>query len=93
MHVCEKHAQPWETHITITRHACKHYIEPATLKWTSHSPLLAIYVAIHNHVRILISDAHTRMGQYYVPYAYGTSHTCMGQHMHISQNNATQVVE
>ena len=26
------------------------------------------YSGTHNHVRILISDAHTRMGQCYVPY-------------------------
>ena len=43
---------------------------------------------MNDYACILIWDAHTRMGHNIVPYAYGTSHTRMGQYTHMGQNTA-----
>ena len=42
---------------------------------------------MNDYTCILIGDAHTRMGHNIVPYAYGTSHTRMGQYTHMGQNS------
>ena len=77
----------WETRIPAARkHISLH--EPAILKWTTELARFWLY-----NMYVLISDAHTRMGQCYVPYAYGTSDTRMGQHTHMGQNSNTDLHE
>ena len=49
--------------------------------WSAYS------IATNDHACILIWDAHTRMGHNIGPYAYGISHTRMGQYTHMGQNN------
>ena len=44
---------------------------------------------MNDHACILIWDAHTRMRHNIVPYAYGISHTRMGQYTHMGQNTYT----
>ena len=45
-------------------------------------------MTMNDYACILIWDAHTRMGHNIVPYAYGISHTRMGQYTHMGQNKA-----
>ena len=54
--------------------------------------IIADYIYNHLAMYILIWDAHTRMGQYYMSHAhaYGTSHTCMGRYTHMGQNSYSQ---
>ena len=53
--------------------------------------VVRLYIATNDHACILIWDAHTRMGHNIGPYAYGISHTRMGQYTHTGQNIANEV--